>query len=82
MERNEHIWNIDPDVSTEVKHLLARHQWLLPKELVAFALFDKELPEEQKCKIASALLQQAKPTTFTHGKPEFSMILENDDVEL
>ena len=74
--------NIDHDVAAEVKQSLARHQWYLTEELVVFALFDKELPEEQKRKIASAHLQKANLTIFTPGKPAFSMILGNDDVEL
>ena len=52
------------------------------QELVILALFDKEVSDEQKGKIASALLQEIKPETFYEGKPKFSDMLETNPINI
>ena len=48
---------------------MIRHLWYLTPERVVLALFDDELPEEDKQQMADTLLQIPHPTVFNPGKP-------------
>ena len=73
---------IDPSVALQVQQSLLRHQWYLSQELVILALFDNEISDEQKGKIASALLQEIKPATFNPGNPKFTDVLQNNYINI
>ncbi len=63
--------NVDSDIGSQVKISLLRHLWYLTQELVVFALFDRDLPDETKQQIASTLRRVQRPATFPPGKPIF-----------
>ena len=74
---------INDSVSEEVKESLKRHMWYLTEECVPFALFDKDLVDEQKREIADALLRHPRPDQFAPQKPYFQLRnLQQDDVNL
>ena len=48
-----------------------RHLWYLTEECVIFSLFDDELEDAERQRIAQNLLQYPVPGQFTTGKPVF-----------
>ena len=45
------------------------HLWYLCPELVVLALFDEGVSDDEKSRIATALLQHDMPAQFLPGKP-------------
>ena len=74
---------VEPDIATQVRESILRHQWYLTEELVILSLFDKGLSDQSKGEVASALLQEERMAEFAPGKPKFGNVLEtNDDIKL
>ena len=54
---------------------MLNHLWYLSQELVVFALFDEDLPSDERRDMAKKLSLIPCPPTFPPGKPEFPVHL-------
>ena len=61
----------DSEISVEVQESISRHLWYLTEELSVLSLFDKQLDNQCKTNIATALLSHPKPLSFAPQKPVF-----------
>ena len=53
---------------------MRRPLWYLWPELVVLGLFDDDLPETEKQRMAAALQQVPRPAVFNPGKPSFDPV--------
>lgn len=58
-------------MSQAVLDSVKNHLWYLTEELVVFALFDKNLSDEERSNMAKRLLEIPRPDNFKLGKPIF-----------
>ncbi len=63
--------DVDEVVASEVMQSVIRHLWYVTEELVIFALFDKELPDDVRRDMARKLRATQRPPVFLPGKPCF-----------
>ena len=54
-----------------VRSSVMNHLWYVTEELVVFALFDENLSDDERSRMAAALLASPRPQIFTVGKPLF-----------